>query len=507
MSTPEMSATPYAADASLDDRLQSIRNAFKLGASLLATWTVALVIRLVLPRYLGPELFGTFQFADGFTATVLGLTSFGIEVYVQKEVAVRPQHASDFWGGLLACRLVLSLLLMAGMAVFMIQAGRPAMVVQLVVLMGAVQALIIVNNGYAALLHAVGSVDGLSVLNVVSKVLWGGGILTGFGLGGGVRAVAVAALVAEIVRTVGLVMLTRRHLDLRPTIDVAATRAVLWAATPFYVLALARAVYCRVDVSLISFLTGDVEVGWYGAASNIAALALLITPLLGWVLLPMSSRAHARSEEELNRLLRRSIELVVAVVAPISLLISLAADVIVRTAFGDGFAPAALSLRIIAPMFVLTYVAMIGSSALVRLGRDWTVTVISLAGMVLNLTMNTLLIPVGARVVGPGGPGAAAASSLLSTELMIVLVTLGLLGRRVIDGRTVSSLARTAGVCAAVCLFHRGCGLDGWTRVAADAGVYTLLGLGTGALQAKEILQAVGLAWRRKTTESTMDVA
>jgi O-antigen/teichoic acid export membrane protein len=503
VSTPEASmSAAYTASASLDDRLRSIRNAFKLGASLVATWTVALVIRLVLPRFLGPELFGTFQFADGFTATVLGLTSFGIEVYVQKEVAVRPQHAADFWGGLLACRTILSLLLITGMAIFMIQAGRPAMVVQLVVVMGAVQALIIMNNGYAALLHAVGSVDGLSVLNVVSKVLWGGGILAGFALGGGLRTVAAAALVAELVRTAGLVLLTRRHLDLRPRIDVSATRAVLWAATPFYVLAVARAVYCRVDVSLISFLTGDIEVGWYGAASNIAALALLITPLLGWVLLPMSSRAHARSEEELNRLLRRSVELVVAVVAPVSLLISLGADVVVATAFGDGFGPAVLSLRIVAPMFVLTYVAMIGSSALVRLGRDWTVTVISLCGMVFNLALNWMLIPTAARAIGQGGAGAAAAFSLLSTELLIVIVTMGMLGRRVIEARTGSALARTALVCAAVCVFHLVCGLHGWTRVFADAAVYGLLGLATGALHAREVWQAVGLAWQQRAAKA-----
>ena len=51
--------------------LLAIRNAIKLGASLLFTWGIALAIRLLLPRYLGPVRFGTMNFADGFTSASL----------------------------------------------------------------------------------------------------------------------------------------------------------------------------------------------------------------------------------------------------------------------------------------------------------------------------------------------------------------------------------------------------------------------------------------------------
>jgi O-antigen/teichoic acid export membrane protein len=220
----------------------------------------------------------------------------------------------------------------------------------------------------------------------------------------------------------------------------------------------------------------------------------------------MTSRAHARSEEELNRLLRRSIELVVSVVAPVSLLISLGADVIVVTAFGEGYRPAVLSLRVIAPMFVLTYVAMIGSSALVRLGRDWTVTAVALGGMLLNPSLNWVLIPLLLGRLGPGGAGVAAAVSLLATELMITTVTLARLGGRAMDGRTASTLLRAAAVCAIVCVFHHAGGLQGWLRLAVDAALYVVVGLGVGALRAQEVLQAVGLAWKQKAVEPEIEI-
>ena len=53
--------------------LLAVQNALKLGSSLLFTWGIALAMRLLLPRYLGPIRFGTLNFADGFTTAFFTL--------------------------------------------------------------------------------------------------------------------------------------------------------------------------------------------------------------------------------------------------------------------------------------------------------------------------------------------------------------------------------------------------------------------------------------------------
>ena len=65
-STPtplEGALPPEAAPASAKDWRHrevgmAVRNAFTLGLSLTATWGIALVVRLYVPRLLGPERFG-----------------------------------------------------------------------------------------------------------------------------------------------------------------------------------------------------------------------------------------------------------------------------------------------------------------------------------------------------------------------------------------------------------------------------------------------------------------
>jgi hypothetical protein len=74
----EMSAGPENAGTALSqDTRVALRNAATLAVSLVGTWTVGLIVRLWLPRHLGPENFGLLSFAEGLASTVLGSAGLG----------------------------------------------------------------------------------------------------------------------------------------------------------------------------------------------------------------------------------------------------------------------------------------------------------------------------------------------------------------------------------------------------------------------------------------------
>ena len=486
------------------DVLESVRNATKLGASLIATWTIALGVRILLPRYLGPAAFGSFQFADSFTATVLVVTGLGLETYVRKEVATRATHASEFFGGAVLVQLVVSAFAM-GLALWGLgRAGRATDVLLLVLTVGLVQVLITINATSGAVLHATGRVGGLSVLNVASKVVWGGGIVGVIVLHGGVRSVALAMLVAEIFRTVGLVVLTRVHVGLRLTVNVGATALVLRASAPFYLSTLAQTVYSRLDVTVLSFMASDVEVGWYGVASNLAGMALLLAPLIGWVLLPLSSRAAARSEEELNMVSQRAMEFILVASLPVSLFLYLSADVLVLTLFGSAFEPAIRSLRVSAPLFILTYAAMVSASLLIRLGRGWAVTWISLLGMVVSPLLNIVLIPRCAALLGRGGAGVGAALALILTEVVATVGMTWLLGGRAFDRRSKTVLAKTCAVSALVIAVDIPLRAIGPWRLLLELPLYIALVVAWGALDVRRLVAVGRAALARRPSESAL---
>jgi len=454
----------------------------------MATWAVALVVRIFLPRHLGPGLFGAFQFANAFTTTLFVITSLGIDTYVRKEVSTRREHATELFGGTLVLRLVLSAVIMIFAVLALSAAGKPGSVLLLVVVLGGAQMLLVANSTYGAMLQAVGAVDGLSVLNVLAKIGWGAGIVLALTLGGGVQGVALAMLVSEAARTCGLVALTRRHLGLRFVVDLGASMTVIRASMPIYVGHLAQSIYGNLDVSIMSFLTSDVEVGWYSAASTIAGIAFLLSPIILWVLMPLASRAKARSPDEVMLITRRAMEAVLAVAFPATLFLWISAYLIVNVAFGRAYAPAAQSLRILAPSFVLTYAAMVSANILIRLDRAWAVTAVSAIGIALSGALNLWLVPHGLARFGPGGAGIGAASALIITECWTTGALVWLMGREAFDGRLIAMLAKTVAVCAVVLgLDHLLLPMGAW-RLAVDAAVYVGLAVSSGAMDVRGAL-------------------
>ena len=421
----------------------SIRNALKLGMGLLGSWAVALGIRLALPRFLGIAPFGEFQFADSFTTAAFILMGLGVETYTRREITTRREHASEYLGGTLLLSTVIAAVVMVVALIALRAAGKTDRVLALVFLLGIAQVLTNTNLVFAALLHSVGEVNELSYLNVVSKLMYGAGITVALVGGYSVVGVAVAMLASESLRFFCLGFLARKHVRLRFRVDAVALRKVLIASFPFFLGAVATTMYSRIDISIMSFLTSDTEVGWYGAASTLAGISLLLSPLISWVLLPLTTRAAARSEAELMLVSRRAMELILVVAFPVSLFLGVGADYLITGAFGAAFAPAEMSLRILAPTFILTYAAIVTATLLVRLGRGWSVTWVSVAGMVLAPSLNLWLVPLCFAKFGPGGAGIGAAISLTGTELFTTIMMCYLLGKLAFDRRLVVALLKT----------------------------------------------------------------
>ncbi len=486
-----------------DDMVVAVSSAVTLGTSLLLTWSVALLVRFFLPRYLGPELFGTFNFADSFCATVFAFLGLGVDTYIQKEIPLRPGHASDFLGGVLVARLLMSVGLFALMALVLSLTHRPPAVQRIVFIFGLAQMLVALNGNLAALLHASRNVGELAIINVAAKILWSVGMGLAIVLHAGLIGLAGAFLISEAARAAALFPLARRYLRIRMEWRPAAVRAVILASFPFYLSQVANSVYGKIGISLLSLFSSDIEVGWYSSACNLAGLALLVSPLIASVLLPLLARANGRSTEQMFLIMSRSIRGILMIVLPVSLMLGLGAEVWVHALFGASFAPAALSLRVLAPMFVLTYVAMVVGTCLVLLGRAWAVTTVSFGALILSLGLNALLIPCAMRRLGRGGAGAGAAIVVVATELSVVVAFVVLVGARAFDRAAVSSIARAIVACALVVLADALLRPLGPSRLWIDAGAYPALLFALGAVGAEDTKRVMELWLRRRRQHGT----
>ena len=470
-----------APEAGADEMGRAVHNALKLSLSMLGTIIVAMAVRILIPRYTGPTVFGQLNFADSFAAGFFVYTSFGVDSYIRKEVSTRLAHANDFWAGFWLLRLLSAVVMCVAMGIGLHAMHKGPLEWRLVYIFAAGQVAFVHNYTVMALLQAASEVGELSFMNVVSKLIWGGGIWASLLLGLPVEAVALAFLISEALKAIYLSKVVRNKLHLRWNVDMAATWAVMVASFPYFLNYMCHKTYEKINVIMLSAMLDDNEVGWYSAALNIVMLSLMFLPILQAVLVPMAARIGKQSIEAMNELMRNAVRLVLVGGTLISLIIMLNADDIVHLAFGAEYAESAQSLRFLAPMFLFTYLAVLGAMHLIQLDRIWTMTKVSLAALIINPLLNAPLIHWGASL-GPGWGGAMSAVASICTEGANAVITFSILGRAAVDAKLWRVVGMTALVCGSVTAVHYVALPLGLWRIVPETLTYCALALATGAV-------------------------
>lgn len=474
----------------------ALRNAIKLASSLILTWGVALIVTFKLPKYLGPTFYGHYKFGDQFAMSAAVFLSLGVDTYISREVAVRPKHASDFFGGVVVAR-ALVVLPIALVSVFVLAGEGPERRIA-AILFGAAYVFYAMNQTFQQTLQAAQNVGRLAIANVISKVLWGGGTLAAVVFQAPFWVLPLPLLASEGLKSAVLFFAVRSAVDLEVRFDLAETKKVLKIAFPFFIANVAVSLGSSIDVVVLGKLvTNDDEVGWYGAARQIAQLSALLSPILSGVLIPMMSKAKARSEEEFFAILRRGIEGVNVVSIPFTLMLALGADFWIHIALKDKFLPATGGLQWLAPTFVLAYANVLLWLSLMILDRSWTITIISILGLVLLPVFIIVAVPL-TKDLGPGGAGMGAAMAMSARELVIVVVFLFFLGRRALDRRAVLATLKSLALCAVVVVMHGRLASFGPVRLVADALVYGVGMLVTGIVRPSDIKAVLKMIKDRK---------
>ena len=467
------------------DSRKAVRDTGMIGSSLLVTQMIGFVGgSIVVTRLLG-ERYGLVAFPESFAQLTMMALNLGVDTYVRKEVPVRPEHARDFAAGVLGVRLLGWAVCTAVGSAVLLALHRPGQMLLLSLLFGIGQLLQHLAETNTAFLQSVGSVRNASLVRVATKILWLVTVIGGLAAGFGLWIVPAAMIVSEGSKAVFLGLLAQRRLRLGASLNMRATWLVLVASLPYLMTHINGALSATLDVAMVGFLTqtaatGRVdEVGLYRAATQLSLVALLLAPVIGWILLPLMSRAMARSEEEFWKVLRRSMEIVMTIAIPLALLVSLNADVIIHNTIGPKFDAAVPALRVLAPMFIVTYVSLVGSSALVRLNRGWFVTRVTLGGVAVNVALNLFLIRAGRRWWGEGGAGLGASISIVVAETIVATAFVAALGARAFDTRTLRSIVITLFAGALVVLLDRLMVPFGAARPFADGALYAghLIGL------------------------------
>ncbi len=163
--------------------------------------------------------------------------------------------------------------------------------------------------------------------------------------------------------------------------------------------------YTTFNVAYLGFVSNDTEVGYYTTATKIEQIIMVLYSSFTVVMMPrVSALIEQSKQEEVNRLIIKSLKLLCAFAVPIIIFSEIFAEEIVFLVGGIGYEGAVMPMRIVMPLLLIIGIEQILIVQLLVPARaDKEVFLNSVIGAGVGIALNILLVPhwqsVGSAVV------------------------------------------------------------------------------------------------------------
>lgn len=209
--------------------------------------------------------------------------------------------------------------------------------------------------------------------------------------------------------------MVRRRFGVR-TRTVWGRRAldVLRVSVPIAGVGLIAVVYAHVDVIMLSRLAGTSEVAYYTVPYSIVRMAWLAPSLIASAFFPLLMRLQVDAPTEARNAFLLMVRIFFVLSVPVALFLSVSSPTLLATLFGNAYGgKSADVLAIMAWTCVLGFQNYILWAAVLAVHRERDVLAWQVAGLIVNVALNVVLIP------EFGAVGAAIA--LLVSDLLTVV--------------------------------------------------------------------------------------
>jgi O-antigen/teichoic acid export membrane protein len=381
-----------------------------LGLALSAGASVLLV------RYLGSELAGTYASLYAYLALFGWLASFGLEAVVPREVAQRRDEAGMILTtGVVAGAVLSAFSLVTALSVAPFLGYEPSLGV---LVLAAVEILGLPPLRLPGVVFQVDLRQWYGVgIGLARQVVWLAAVVGSILLGAPLRSIVLVRLVIAVVE-VGVLLVATSGFVSRPlAFAMSEGKALLAYAYPVALSTLAVGIYHRVDQVMIHKMLGDHVLGQYAASVNLAEPVSAVPVAVMASLFPVLAQAVDR-EETFSRYVAEGFRYLMFFVCACCVVIALAASPIVRMLYGEQFRTSASMLAVLTWSEIPVYAGVILTNAFIARGAQGWLPLATGVGALVNLALNLVLIP---KYGGVGASWATVVSYWIASLLVFAL--------------------------------------------------------------------------------------
>ncbi len=373
------------------------------------------LITLLLARHFGKASYGLIVFAFTYVE-IFGVASvLGTNVVILREMTIRRgSEAADFWRSAMVLRVALlaGAFGLATVIAFALFRGQPRTLAA--VIWASAGLVVSLRTMYGLVLRAKARAGLSYLVNAFRVLLYGGLVCLVVSCRGDIVAVIKASLLATVAGLAVDRWLATPFLSSGGSADWPAIRRILVLAAPLTISSVLTIIQGRIDVLMLKGMVDDAAVGTYGVAMRITEGAYLIPQALLVSTFPFLVKA-VPDTEQLTRLFRNSLMLLLAPGLAFIAVLSPIAKHVIAAFFGSQYAESGVVLGILCWQIPLGYVNELLVATLFAAEKQKLEVWASVVTTGVNVVGNVLLIPIF------GVYGAAVATLLCQVAATITL--------------------------------------------------------------------------------------
>lgn len=396
------------------------RNTLHMMSSQAATWVLATVLAVAIPRMLGEDATGELRLAFSLWLMVQVVVGLGTSTHLNLSTARHPGQGLAMVGPVLLVRTIGFVVASAAFAVYLSISDASAELTLLILLSGVQLLFASWGDTLASAFFGLERMSVPAITGVISKVLGTAAAIVVLFAGGQAWTVVAVMIVANGISVAILAVAFRRIAPIRFAGWHLSIGDIVRKSLPYLATGAILTIYQQVDTVVIATIVDEATLGWYAASDALFGSLLFPASILAATVFPALGRLHVHAPHELPALVRRTFSLLLLLAVPIGLGTTVIAGPFAPLLYGADFAEAGPVLAVLGVVIVFTFCTILFGMVAVATGRQRFWTLLMLVAVILTIPLDLILVPWTATEFSNGAIGGALA--YVVTELLMLVV-------------------------------------------------------------------------------------
>lgn len=377
---------------------------------------IAFFVGIYLARYLGPNQYGLLSYAISFAGLFSSFANLGMDQIVVRELVKYPEKKDTILGTVFRLRIVGSFVAIFLVTITAYLIKEPTYNLTLILIISSAtifQSLGVVELFYQSRVEAKKNVYAQSTSFFITSILKILLIIFEQPL----LYFAIVHLTEFILLSIGYYIVYRtNNLSLSDWKYNGKTAVSLFKDSwPLVLSGVVIIIYMKIDQVMIKNLMTVTDVGYYAVAVKLCEAWYFVAITISTSLFPAIVNAKAINESLYLSRLQKLYDILALIAIGIAIPVTLFSDFIIQILFGSQYQPAASVLSIYIWAALATFLGVASSQYLISENLTKLAFWRTLLGMIVNVIMNLILIPV-------YGINGAAISTLVSFSVSVFAI-------------------------------------------------------------------------------------